>query len=385
MSFSFQPITGKRTFGTVGKTLESVGHIETIKLKNLRCTPERMCDYRANRFKGGWDSSKYTFYSRYRNKGSEFDSTQLYNGLYSVMDFNKKNPSIIKNNLTGESPTKMLPKGAACQPDYQRYTIDPDGKLFGNTACGIHNYMNYVKPSLQNKIIPTPKTKCDSQGTSVDDCEITPSIQDDMCVVDEVIDNCEEVRLECSDDCGDDYKRIFNIIVIAFPNLPLKQIYTYCDSIVLKFMCLEDIVTIDIIEKYDANCNDEKPETTTCGVVVVEENPCDIVVVEEPSCDAVIVEENPCDIVVVEENPCDIVVVEDPPCDIVVVEDPPCDVVVEEAPCDVVVEEAVSSYDKLYDFLHNTYPLLSHKQILKLCNTEVRRGTVPFDLYSKRK
>ena len=64
---------------------------------------------------------------------------------------------------------------------------------------------------------------------------------------------------------------------------------------------------------------------------------------------------------------------------------PPCDVVVEEAPCDVVVEEAVSSYDKLYDFLHNTYPLLSHKQILKLCNTEVRRGTVPFDLYSKRK
>ncbi len=358
MSFSFQPITGKRTFGTVGKTLESVGHIETIKLKNLRCTPERMCDYKENRFKGGWDSSKYTFYNCYRNKGSEFDSTQLYNGLYSVMDFNKRNPSIIKNNLTGESPTKMLPKGAACQPDYQRYTIDPDGELFGNTACGIHNYMNYVKPSLQNKIIPTPKTKCDSQGTSVvDDCEITPSIQDDMCVVDEVIEDCEEVRLECSDDCGDDYRRIFNIIVIAFPNLPLKQIYTYCDSIVLKFMCLEDIVTIDIIEKYDANCNNEKPETTTCGVVV---------------------EENPCDIVVVEENPCDIVVVDEPSCGVVVVDEPSCDVV-------VVVEEAVSSYDKLYDFLHNTYPLLSHKQILKLCNTEVRQGAVPFDPYSKRK
>ena len=62
MSFSFQPITGKHTFGTVGKTIDSIGHIETIKLKNLRCTPERICDYRANRFKGGWDSSKYTFY-----------------------------------------------------------------------------------------------------------------------------------------------------------------------------------------------------------------------------------------------------------------------------------------------------------------------------------
>ena len=371
MSFSFQPITGKRTFGTVGKTLESVGHIETIKLKNLRCTPERICDYRANRFKGGWESSKYTFYSRHRNKGSEFDSTQLYNGLYSVVDFNKSRPHIIKNNSTGESPTKMLPKGAVCQPYYQQYTIDPNGDLFGNNACGIHNYMNYVKPALQTKIANPPKTQCEIIPPIQDTCGVVDECVDvvDECVdvvdecidvVDEcvdVVDECVVVRLECSADRGADYVRIFNIIAIAYPDISLKQLYTYCDSIMLKFLCLEDIVSIEIIENYDANCNNEKPENTTC----------DVVVVEEPTCGMVVVEENPCDVVVVEEPSCDVVVVEEPSCDV------------------VVVEEAVSVYDKLYDYLQKKFPTSTHKQILKLCNAEVRKGTVPFDPHSKRR
>jgi hypothetical protein len=36
---------------------------------------------------------------------------------------------------------------------YLRYNIDPSGNLFGNSPCGLYNYVNYMTPINQNQPI----------------------------------------------------------------------------------------------------------------------------------------------------------------------------------------------------------------------------------------
>ena len=57
------------------------------------------------------------------------------------------NVPVIQQNETCDVPTCL----SLCSIPYLDYTIDPCGKLFGNTICGINNYQNYLQPNPHYK------------------------------------------------------------------------------------------------------------------------------------------------------------------------------------------------------------------------------------------
>jgi hypothetical protein len=46
-------------------------------------------------------------------------------------------------DASGNTPTTIIPGNT--------YNIDPDGELFGNTICGINNYLHYLQYNLPYK------------------------------------------------------------------------------------------------------------------------------------------------------------------------------------------------------------------------------------------
>lgn len=156
MSYSLQTIPANTTFGQK-KRYGSSDYISDKKSKLNVCAFKKQCLRLAGRGKYGWSSQAYTDFNKVKNNNSFFDFSQLYAGLYTTLDFKSNdtnnNPvEIIKNNITGESPTTIIPKDKMCVPYYQVYSIDPNGSLFGRTPCGYLNYMNFVRFKLQSKI-----------------------------------------------------------------------------------------------------------------------------------------------------------------------------------------------------------------------------------------
>lgn len=156
MSYTLQPIPANTTFGQK-KRYGSSDYISDKKSKLNICAFKKQCLRLAGKGKYGWSSQAYTDFNKVKNNNSFFDFSQLYAGLYTILDFKSNdtnnNPvEIIKNNITGESPTTIIPKDKMCVPYYQVYSIDPNGSLFGRTPCGYLNYMNFVRFKLQNKI-----------------------------------------------------------------------------------------------------------------------------------------------------------------------------------------------------------------------------------------
>ena len=62
--------------------------------------------------------------------------------------FNKTNLNrnlVTKLNLSNVTVIESIPPS---EP-YLAYNIDPDGELFGNSVCGLNNYVNYLEYNPQ--------------------------------------------------------------------------------------------------------------------------------------------------------------------------------------------------------------------------------------------
>lgn len=75
-------------------------------------------------------------------------------GYETNIDYTKLNINLItKEDLQGVNVIETFPGGISptainpniTTPFYQNYTIDPSGELFGNTCCGINNFLLYRK------------------------------------------------------------------------------------------------------------------------------------------------------------------------------------------------------------------------------------------------
>ena len=74
-------------------------------------------------------------------------------GYETNIDYTKLNINLItKEDLQGVDVIETFPDGISpttidpnLTPFYQNYTIDPRGELFGNTCCGINNFLLYRK------------------------------------------------------------------------------------------------------------------------------------------------------------------------------------------------------------------------------------------------
>jgi hypothetical protein len=73
------------------------------------------------------------------NYNDDIDYTKLNINLITKEDL--AGVTVIETFPGGVSPTTIDPN--LNTPFYENYTIDPKGELFGNTCCGINNYLLY--------------------------------------------------------------------------------------------------------------------------------------------------------------------------------------------------------------------------------------------------
>ena len=139
--------TGKETFGQFAQVQNASDYISNKKIKNTFCR-QNPCLPKTITVSnhGDYLLSKKANYLQYFNTLDNIRSskTNLTNGLITKLDL--KDVSVIKNTVTGESPTTI----SISEISYLEYTIDPLGSLFGNTVCGLNNFENYVVYNTNN-------------------------------------------------------------------------------------------------------------------------------------------------------------------------------------------------------------------------------------------
>lgn len=141
MSRAFASYPAKPTFAQVNEPLDAGEYILNKKTKYSFCNPN-ICHPNKN-----VNSSSNLLLLRTANSlafypNSRFDKTQLYINLYSQLDL---------SDLDGNTPVISDLSGNTFPVDidtsvtpYLKYNTDASGVLFGNTACGLNNYLNYV-------------------------------------------------------------------------------------------------------------------------------------------------------------------------------------------------------------------------------------------------
>ena len=141
MSHTFAPIPAKPTFGTIRPLLYASDYMLQKKAKTL---------FAINKFKSQSQNpilnpnsyeNRYLYFPQFipfphLNRGN------LIYGLYSTenLDF----ITTVGVEQTDEQATTLNPNAV---PFYDSYTIDPKGQLFGNSQCGINNFVFYAEPT----------------------------------------------------------------------------------------------------------------------------------------------------------------------------------------------------------------------------------------------
>lgn len=96
--------------------------------------------------KTGWSDGDYLSYKNgkqfvFNNTNyNELNPYDLYYSLLSVQDLS--NVVVLSNTSNNASPVVLDPENV---PLYNFVNIDPSGSLFGNTYCGLYNFLDYSK------------------------------------------------------------------------------------------------------------------------------------------------------------------------------------------------------------------------------------------------
>ena len=114
MKHTFKSNSGKRTFGRFSEPLDASQYTNDKKSRYIN----NFC---------------FPLYS-YKNS---INKANLNVNLIKKLDL--KNVPVISDN-NNVSPTTINTTNVP----YLNYNIDPSGNLFGNTICGVNNYINYM-------------------------------------------------------------------------------------------------------------------------------------------------------------------------------------------------------------------------------------------------
>ena len=139
MSRPFAKYYAKPTFAQVTEPGNASDYITTKKIKYAFCSPN-ICQPNQNVYSQSnlmmlKTANKLAYYPC----KSTFNKEQLYANLYSKLNLSGKIPII--SDLSGNTfPTDI----STLVTPYLTYNIDPSGKLFGNTICGINNYQDFI-------------------------------------------------------------------------------------------------------------------------------------------------------------------------------------------------------------------------------------------------
>jgi hypothetical protein len=143
MANSFKNTSGKNTFGVFYESQDASEYIYNKKAKAMYCVPNN-CTPSVN-FGSERDHLLYNRSNRLTFSPclNSINSSNLCTNLITKMDL--KNVPIVQNFYPqGNDPSvpSTIINSSSVIP-YLDYNIDPCGNLFGNTVCGINNFLNY--------------------------------------------------------------------------------------------------------------------------------------------------------------------------------------------------------------------------------------------------
>ena len=130
-------ISANRSFRLFNESKDAGDYIYNKKSRATFCVANRC----APSVKVGSESNRLLF-----NRSNQIsmypclntvNNYDLYTGLITKLDL--KNVPVLQLASNGQCPTAI---NRSNTPYYQ-YNIDPSGNLFGNTICGVNNYLDY--------------------------------------------------------------------------------------------------------------------------------------------------------------------------------------------------------------------------------------------------
>ena len=129
-------MSAKSTFGTLKPLNYSSDYIYSKKAKLFANNMTKSIQCKKNFNQG----ELILFYNGLRYK--ILNKSNLIAGLYTKEDLS----SVVCLCTVGsnDSCTNTTSVNICKVPFYAYYTIDPNGSLFGNTECGLHNYTRYM-------------------------------------------------------------------------------------------------------------------------------------------------------------------------------------------------------------------------------------------------
>ena len=137
-TYSGYTTLGNKAFGSLNTSISAGNFIYTKKIQYKYCNPSRCVKVKNYTDLYALNASYRIKYTNYQNT-IKSQKNNLVSGLYTELDL--KDVDVISDLKTNVSPTSIT-MGCSLFP-YLVYNIDPSGKLFGNTPCGVNNFINY--------------------------------------------------------------------------------------------------------------------------------------------------------------------------------------------------------------------------------------------------
>jgi hypothetical protein len=156
MAHSFKTNSGYRSFGVFSEPLDAGEYIYNKKAKASfcvasSCVPAVNVGTQGNLllFNRSNVISVYPCKNNINKSNLNINLITQLNLLDVPVIQNVEHP---ENTSTSITPG-LIGTAGIYSPPYLNYNIDPSGNLFGNTVCGINNYVSYMQyiPSKTNK------------------------------------------------------------------------------------------------------------------------------------------------------------------------------------------------------------------------------------------
>jgi hypothetical protein len=140
MAHSFKTNPGKNAFGVFKESQDAGEYIRNKTATTTFCNPNICVPSRTVNTENNLlllrRSNRLTFY---KNGYDSFNKLNLNMNLISKVDLLGV-PVMQSNTTPFETPVNI----SSTAVPYTDYLIDPSGLLFGNTICGLNNYLDFV-------------------------------------------------------------------------------------------------------------------------------------------------------------------------------------------------------------------------------------------------
>ncbi len=140
MAHSFKNYPAKPAFGVNRESINAGEYILRKKAKTSFCTAAGCPQKYLFNTQGNLNLLRTAKQLEFVKSKLPFNKNNLNINLVTKLDL--EGICVIKDAIDDACPTSIIYSEI---PDfYNRYIIDPNGKLFGNTQCGINNFLNYL-------------------------------------------------------------------------------------------------------------------------------------------------------------------------------------------------------------------------------------------------